>query len=73
MANDNIYIFDAQTGEEIIRPMTDEEQAIRDAEIAAALQAKAEREAEAAEKAARRAEILERLGLTEDEAKLILG
>ncbi len=29
--------------------------------------------AEAAEKAARRAEILERLGLTEDEAKLILG
>lgn len=35
MTNDNVYIYDHSTGEEIVREMTDEEQAKRNAEIAA--------------------------------------
>jgi hypothetical protein len=66
-------IVDCSTGvvEEV--ELTEEELAQRDADRMAFEAAEAAREAEATEKAARRAEILERLGLTEDEAKLILG
>lgn len=61
--------IDAFTGEATAREFTPEE--LEQIEID---RQRAEKEAEeAAEKAARRAEILERLGLTEDEAKLILG
>jgi hypothetical protein len=35
MTNDNVYIYDHLTGEEIVREMTDKEQADRNAEIAA--------------------------------------
>lgn len=35
MTNDNIYIYDHSTGVEIVREMTDKEQAERNAEIAA--------------------------------------
>ena len=34
MTNDNVYIYDHSTGEEIVREMTDKEQAERNAEIA---------------------------------------
>jgi hypothetical protein len=46
MTNENIYIYDYATGEEITREMTDEEQAERDAEVAANL---ARKQAEAVE------------------------
>ncbi len=63
--------FNVQTGEETIteRDETAAEKKIREAkqkEIAA-------RQAEAEAKAAARQEILDRLGLTADEAKLLLG
>jgi hypothetical protein len=66
-------IVDCSTGETTIVPLTAEE--IAELEAAAA-QAEADRqaaEAEAAQKAASRAEIIEKLGLTEDEAKVLLG
>jgi hypothetical protein len=58
-----------ETGEEIVRDANAEElaQMAIDAENAAA--SKAEAEAKATQKAA----LLERLGITEDEAKLLLG
>jgi len=37
MTNENIFIYDHATGEEITREMTDEEQAERNAEVAVGL------------------------------------
>jgi hypothetical protein len=64
-----IKIVDCTTGEEIVRDATAEEiaQMKLDADNAAARKAEAE-----AKEAARQA-ILDRLGLTADEAKLLLG
>ena len=62
-------IVNAETGEETIRPYTEEEIAMMET-------AKAEAEAKAAAEAAKaheRSVILERLGITEDEAALLLG
>jgi len=66
-------IYDAQTGEEILRDFTADE-------VAEIEKVKAEREAEAlaiaqaeALAAQKRAVILEKLGITEDEARLLLG
>ena len=73
MTNDNKYVFDAETGEEIIRPMTDEEQAERDAEVAAIAQVKAEKEAAKAELEAKKLEVLAKLGLTADEVASLLA
>ncbi len=69
MTKPQIKEYNCETGEEIIRDATDEEiaQLKIDAETAAAEKAKTE--AKAAEKQA----ILDRLGLTADEAKLLLG
>lgn len=73
MTNDIINIYDGTTGEYIVREMTDEEQAKRDAEVAF-YQAQAAEEIKAKEEAAaKRQAILDRLGLTEEEAKLLLG
>jgi len=73
MTNDKITITDAATGETIERPMSNEEQATRNAflaEVEAEAKAKAEAEAKAAtDKAA----LLAKLGITADEAKLLLG
>ena len=71
--NDKIGIYNHTIGEQIIREMTAEEQAQRDAEVAAwsaAKEAKAKGEAEAAIK---RQALLEKLGITEEEAKLLLN
>lgn len=68
-----IGIYDHASGEQIERDMTPEELAYFEAVIEANKEAELARETEETEKAARRAQILERLGLTEDEAKLILG
>ena len=73
MANDKIYVYNHSTGEEIVREMTDEEQAERDAEVAAALEAKVQRQAEVEAKAATKQAALEKLGLTEEEVKALLG
>lgn len=62
-------IVDGETGEITWRNYTPEEVA----EVEKAQAEAAQFIAEQAERAAQRAVILERLGLTEDEAKLILG
>ena len=59
----------AQTGEEIVRDATDAEIAQREAD---ALEAKRINEAIAAKEAAKAA-LLDRLGITADEAKLLLS
>ena len=65
--------INCETGEVIERPLTADEIAANEA---AAAQAEADRlaaEAEAAAKAEAKAELLAKLGITEDEAKLLLG
>ena len=64
-----ISIINAETGETIEREMTAEEAAEHEAVIAERLAIKAENEA----KIAQRQAILEKLGLSEEEAKLLLA
>jgi hypothetical protein len=64
-----IRIHDLQTDEVVDREMNDDEFAQYQADKAAQLAAKAEAEV----KEAARQAILDRLGLTADEAKLLLG
>jgi hypothetical protein len=73
MTNDKITITDALTGETIERQMTDEEQAVRSAFLVE-VEAEANAQAEAEEKAAAdKAVLLAKLGITADEAKLLLS
>ena len=69
MPKPQIKIHNAETGEIIIRDMNAEELAIYNKETAEfnAMQA------EIAEKASAKATLLERLGITADEAKLLLS
>jgi hypothetical protein len=69
MTNPTIRIHNVETDEVIDREMTDQEFAAYEAEQISRAAAKAEAEA----KEAARQAILDRLGLTADEAKLILG
>lgn len=73
MTNDLIYIDNAETGVSETRSMTQDEQAALDAyrqDVKSANEAKAAAEAQAAiDKAA----LLAKLGLTADEAKLLLS
>ncbi len=64
-----VKIVDAETGEEIIRDANADELAQMEIDAANAEARKAEAEA----KEAQRQAILDRLGLTADEAKLLLG
>ena len=64
-----VKIVNAQTGEEIIRDANAEELAQMELDAANAVARKAEVEA----KEVARQAILDRLGLTADEAKLLLG
>jgi len=66
-------IVDCSTGVTTEVELTAEEIAQREADAAAFAEAKAKEEAEAQAKAEARTAILERLGLTEDEAKVLLG
>ena len=69
MTNPIVRIHNTETGEIIDREMTDEEfESYQQAEA----EAEAHREEEA-EKAAKKAELLAKLGLTEDDAKLLLS
>ena len=70
MAKDTIYFYDHNTGEEVVREMTDEEQTQRDAEVAAWLAQETQAKAEAQ---AKRQALLDKLGITEEEARLLLG
>lgn len=67
------HINDVTNNEIIIEPMTDEEIAAREAEIAEALSAREAKAAEAEAQAIAKAALLDRLGITEDEAKLLLS
>ena len=69
MSTPQIKIHNAETGEEIIRDMTDEEIAERQA-----IKAKFEADKEAEKQRLKdRQAILDRLGLTEDELRIVLG
>jgi hypothetical protein len=69
MSKPMIRIHNSQTDEVIDREMNDEEFANYQADQ----EAEALREAESEAKATQKAALLERLGITEDEAKLLLG
>lgn len=73
MPRPSITIHNASTGETITREMTDDEYAQYEADQVAHAAAKAAEEAEAAAKADARAALLDRLGITEDEARLLLS
>lgn len=66
-------IVDCSTGEQTIVPLTAEEIAELEAAAAKAAEERAVAEAEAAAKTAAKADLLARLGITEDEAKLLLA
>ena len=69
MTKPQVKIFNAATGEEIIRDANSEELAQIEIDAANSLARKAEAEAKAGQKAA----LLERLGITQDEANLLLS
>jgi hypothetical protein len=64
-----VKIVDCTTGEEIVRDFTTEEIAQREIDIASGKAFRAELEAKSAEKQA----LLDRLGITAEQAKLLLG
>jgi hypothetical protein len=65
--------INCETGEVIERPLTAEELAANEAAAAQAAAAAHEAEVEAAAKAEAKAALLTKLGITEDEAKLLLA
>jgi pyruvate/oxaloacetate carboxyltransferase len=66
-------IVDCSTGVVAEIPLTGEEIAQREADAAKAESDRIAQEAENAAKAEQKAELLAKLGITEDEAKLLLG
>jgi len=66
-------IVDCSTGETTIVPLTEQEIANMEAAAAQAEQERLVAEAEAAAKEAAKAELLAKLGITADEAKLLLS
>lgn len=66
-------IVNCETGEVQEVELTAEEIAQREADAKAAAEAKAAEEAAAAELAAKKQAVLDRLGITEDEAKALLA
>jgi hypothetical protein len=73
MTNDLIQVHDVETNEIYVREMTVEEQAQRNAEVAAYLARKEAKAQAAIEAAAAKQALLAKLGITEDEARLLLG
>jgi len=66
-------VVDCSTGVTSQVPLTAEELAQREADAQAALEAKAQEEADKAAKETAKTELLTKLGITEDEAKLLLS
>ena len=73
MTKPMIRIHDLSTDEVIDREMNDEEFAAYEADQSANAAAQAAAEAEAATKATAKAALLTKLGITEEEAKLLLS
>jgi hypothetical protein len=73
MPNPTRIEIDCSTGIESIIELTDAEVAELEAQAALAAEQKAEQEAEAAAKAEAKAALLDRLGITADEAALLLA
>jgi hypothetical protein len=71
--NNLIKIYDHATGEEIEREMTAEEQAVRDKEVSDWLEAKAIKDAEKEKTMTDKNALLTKLGISSDEAKLLLN
>jgi hypothetical protein len=69
----NAIEVNCTTGEVTERPLTAAELAQREADAAAAATAKAEADAKAAQDAAAKDALLTKLGITADEAKLLLA
>jgi hypothetical protein len=69
MSRPLIRLIDAQTNEVIDREMNDQEFEVYEAKLAAKAEAQRQKDEQAAAKAA----LLEKLGITEDEAKLLLS
>ena len=69
----NAIEVNCTTGEVTERPLTAEEIAQREADAAAAATAKAEADAKAAQDAVAKDALLTKLGITADEAKLLLA
>ena len=69
----NAIEVNCATGEVTERPLTAEEITQREADAAAAATAKAEADAKAAQDAAAKDALLTKLGITADEAKLLLA
>ena len=69
MSTPQIKIIDLESGEEIIRDANEQELAQIEKDALESVRLKAEAEAKAAQKAA----LLERLGISEDEARLLLS
>jgi hypothetical protein len=70
---DTKIVVDCSTGEVSEIELTQEEVAQREADAIAAAEAKAVEDADKAAKAADKAALLERLGITAEEAALLLG
>ena len=66
-------IVNCETGETVERELNAEELAQQATEEAAVQAAEAARQAEVATKAAQRQALLNRLGITEEEARILLG
>lgn len=73
MPRPSITVHDASTGETVTREMDDAEYAQYEADQAAAVAAASAAESEATAKAAARQAILDRLGISESEARLLLS
>ena len=69
MSKPQIKEYNCETGEEIVRDATDAEIAQIELDVANAVARKAAEEA----KAAQRQALLTRLGITEEEARILLG
>jgi hypothetical protein len=69
MSKPQVKIVDAQTGEEIVRDANKQELAQMEIDVENAIKRKAEANAKAAQKQA----LLDKLGITADEAQLLLG
>jgi hypothetical protein len=69
---DTLGIYDHKTGENIVRKLTNEEQAIRNAEIKASQLAKEQAKLEAEKLRSTKIAAYEKLGLTEAEIEALL-
>lgn len=73
MANDTKFIHNVETDEIFIVELTDEEQQERNIQAAEILTIKEAKLQEATETLAKRQALLDKLGITEEEARLLLG